>query len=156
MVFVFIGLGNLVNIASGVNCTIIILSKYYKFDLFFQFFMIIAIISTNIILIPLYGVNGAAIATMISIVLINVLRLAFIYRKFKIHPFEVKTLYLIFIAIISYLPLYYFQIGNSLLIHALSTIIFGFVYTLAIFKLKISEEINTVIRKYFKIVGIRI
>jgi O-antigen/teichoic acid export membrane protein len=42
----------------------------------------------NLILIPVYGVNGAAIATGFSIVLISVLHLFFVYRITKMQPFK--------------------------------------------------------------------
>ncbi len=41
-------------------------------------------IAMNIILIPLYGINGAAIASSISLILWNVISFVYIYRKYNI------------------------------------------------------------------------
>ena len=38
----------------------------------------------NIVLIPKYGINGAAIASSISLILWNVISFSYIYRKYNI------------------------------------------------------------------------
>lgn len=44
----------------------------------------------NFILIPAYGDIGAAAATSVSLVLINLMRVVIVFRTFKIHPFTAK------------------------------------------------------------------
>ncbi len=49
-------------------------------------------ITLNLLLIPVYGAVGAAIATAISVSSVNFLRVLQIYSLFKIHPFNGKYL----------------------------------------------------------------
>ena len=83
--------------ACGVNGAIIVNSDYYKFDLYTNLFLLIVTIITNIILIPIYGIDGAAMATAISLLLFNFIRVILIYVKMKIHPCSNSSLYTIVI-----------------------------------------------------------
>ena len=44
------------------------------------------------LLIPRYGINGAAISTAISSLLYTLIKLALIYKKFKFQPYDINTL----------------------------------------------------------------
>ncbi|WP_342764396.1 flippase [Thermococcus sp. M36] len=55
-----------------------------------NFFAAVANIGLNIVLIPLYGINGAAAATAVSFIVANVFRSGWLYRKTGIHPFSVS------------------------------------------------------------------
>jgi len=151
-VFIIIGIGNLVNIASGINGTIISLSKHFKFDLYFQLAMIIIIIITNIIFIPYFGINGAAFATAISVAFINSLRLVFVYKKFKIHPFSIELFYLILIGALMAVGVYFLKENNNFLMNILYSCTLAISYTVLIYKLHISTEINEIISKYISFI----
>jgi len=57
----------------------------------------------NLYLLPLYGINGAAYATLIVIVIINVLKILLVQLKFKINPYGLKSLLTFGIIILLYL-----------------------------------------------------
>lgn len=89
--------------------------------------MIVINIALNYFLIPLYGSYGAAIATGISIVTVNSVRLVQVYFYYKIHPYSVGYLQGIICGIIAIVALYlldnyvliedYLLINNYLLNH---------------------------------------
>ena len=60
----------------------------------------------NLLLIPLYGINGAAIATGFSYVLISVLYFLFVWRLARMQPFRLNHLKPAFASIISVLVVY--------------------------------------------------
>jgi len=62
--------------------------------------------SLNFLLIPVYGINGAAIATGASLVFLNIVNLFFIYRISKMYPFRLSYLKPVFAAIIAFLVVY--------------------------------------------------
>ncbi len=107
-IITILGLGVLVNIATGFNTEIISFSKYYIFNILSILLLVIVNLSlcyyflTNTNL----GLMGVAIASTASMITYNALKLIFIYRKFKISPFDlnyikliaVMTLILIFVA----------------------------------------------------------
>ena len=87
-VVVIIGLANLFNMATGVNGKIIINSRHYRFDLYTNIMLVILTIATNYLLIPIYGIVGAATATALSIFFYNIVKFAFVWIKFDMQPFR--------------------------------------------------------------------
>ncbi len=88
MVIVYIALANLVKMADGSNDSIITFSKYYKLTTVFLLLLVILIVVFNLVLIPLYGMDGAAIAALISVVIHNISKTIFIKRKFGLFPYN--------------------------------------------------------------------
>ena len=98
----YIGLAQLFNMASGLNAQIINNSKYYRYDLYTSIFLVFVTILTNYLLIPEYGINGAAMATAISIFLFNLIRLILIKVKMNMQPFSIQTIYTVLMLCIIY------------------------------------------------------
>jgi O-antigen/teichoic acid export membrane protein len=90
-VMLLVGISKLFDMVTGINTDIISVSRYYSFNFYSLLFLVIIAVITNSIFIPLYGVNGAAIATLISIVLFNFIKLIFIQNKLRMHPFSKNT-----------------------------------------------------------------
>ncbi len=90
-VVLFIGLTRLFDMLMGVNNEIILQSKHFRFNLVSNLFLALFIVGSNYLLIPLYQLNGAAFATMLSIVAFNFLRFGFLWWKFRLQPFSHKT-----------------------------------------------------------------
>jgi len=101
-VFFFLGIAKLIDMLTSVNTYIIIYSKYYKYNLIFLIFLALLNLILNYYLINIYGITGAGIATMISIILYNLIKLVFIKRKFNLFPFTKSTIVIILIAIITF------------------------------------------------------
>jgi O-antigen/teichoic acid export membrane protein len=144
----YIGLAQLFNMATGVNGEIIINSKYYRYDLYTSVFLVFVTISTNYFLIQEYGINGAAMATAISVILFNITRLIVLKVKMNIHPFSLKTIYTIFLILSIYLILYFLPNSGYAffdIIWKSITVIILFVPT-ALY-LNLSEDISLLIKE---------
>ncbi len=98
LVILIIGAAKLFNMATGVNGSIIINSKYYRFDLYTNILLILLTVTTNYILIQLYGITGAAIATAISIFIYNFVKFIFVWIKFSMQPFRWNSVVVLLIA----------------------------------------------------------
>ena len=139
----FLGLAQVWDMMTGVNQDIIIYSKYYRFNLFLTLFLAATNIVANLILIPKYGMTGAAIATCLSFFVFNLAKYIFIYIKFGMQPLSA----LLF-------PVMAFGIGAWLICSWLPAIespvitmiykggLFCLLYGIAIWKFHISEDIN--------------
>ena len=92
-VFLLLGIGKLFDMSAGLNATILTTSKKYRYDLYFTLAMVGFAIAANLIFIPLWGAEGAAFASMLTLVLFNLIRLIFIYIHFGIQPFETRQLW---------------------------------------------------------------
>lgn len=142
-VVLFIGLSQVVNLASGLNGLIIINSNFYRTDLLFNITLLVLVILTNILLIPMYGINGAALASLISVTLHNVLKLLFIYFKMNIQPFSIQTFKVLLLSSIlfvflSFLPI----IENNFLAIAIRSLLILLTYVSSVLAFKISSDIN--------------
>lgn len=87
-VIFFISMSMLVNMVTSLNTVIIVASRHFRFDLYSNLFLIGLAVLTNYLLIPVYGVTGAAIATLISYFLLNLFKFIFVLWKFKLSPFS--------------------------------------------------------------------
>src|SRR5690606_13157753 len=90
VVFV-IGLSKYFDLMLGNNNSIIFNSKYYRIVLFLGLFLGLVAVVMNMIFIPLYQIDGAAIATLIAITLYSLAKLSFVVLKMKLFPFTMKT-----------------------------------------------------------------
>jgi O-antigen/teichoic acid export membrane protein len=143
MVIFYIGLANLCDIFLGVSSHIIVNSKYYRYLSYFMVVLAILLIITNLILIPVIGIVGAAIASLLSKFLFNFIKFLFLYRKFGFQPFDYKFLLLILISLASYwvstfIPPFSNFILDILIRSTAITLLFG----IPVYYFRISEDIN--------------
>ena len=104
----------------------------------------------NFLLIPMYGVNGAAIATGTSAVLGSVLYLFFVYRIAKMQPFRlsyVKPLLASLIAVSVIYIITKYVMGVSLFSLAGMLFVFLFLYFFLLLVLKSFEEEDLMIMR---------
>lgn len=102
IVLAILGLSKVWDMTTGLNGVILITSPKYIYDLFFQIGLIVIGISSNLILIPRLGINGAAIATFVSIFFINTARMITVWRLFNLHPFTDPMLKVVVGGILTY------------------------------------------------------
>lgn len=88
IVLIILAFSQVVNLATSICGGIIALSEHYKFDFYSRMILLVLNIILNVIFIPYLGINGAAIATGISLILYNIMKVIFVYFKFKILPFS--------------------------------------------------------------------
>jgi len=86
-VIIIIALGQLSNLSTGMCGEIVSLSKYYRFDFYSRTLLIFIVIASNAVFIPLFGITGAAIATSSNLIIYDIFKMIYAYRKFHIHPF---------------------------------------------------------------------
>jgi O-antigen/teichoic acid export membrane protein len=94
-VFVILMVGKIFDMYSGLNGTIFSTSKKFRYDLIFTIILCSLVYGLNKLLIPIYGIDGAAISTSFAYVAYNVLRCGFVYYLFGLQPFNLKQVKLI-------------------------------------------------------------
>ena len=154
-VVLYIGLAQLFNVATGVNGAIIINSRYYKYDLYTNLLLVVFTLISNYLLIPKYGINGAAMATALSVLLFNLIRLILIKLKMNLQPFSLKTLYTVLILIAIYgVSLYLPLSGNLYLDVVWKTFVVVAIFIPLLLSLELSEDINKLVVDIRKRLGI--
>lgn len=104
---IILAIGTSIFAIFGVSSTALVVSGYQKLNLINALSATIINICLNIILIPKYGIMGAAWATLSSMMFIAFARLIETWIFLKINPFNVKVAKPIIAGIITYGILYY-------------------------------------------------
>jgi len=147
-VVLILGLAKVLNMTFGVNGHIVKVSKYYRFDTVLSAGLAIFTVITNLILIPIYGVEGAASATAISILIFNLIRFGFVYRKMGIQPFTSKSVVALFVlGFVFFLGVLLPKLENVYLDTFYRSAVLMIFMTLLVYFLKISEDINQLVEK---------
>jgi O-antigen/teichoic acid export membrane protein len=142
-VFLILSLGKLFDIYTGLNGLILVTSKKYRFDLIFTFILICSTIYFNYLLIPIYGMIGAAIASLMTLFLYNILRLFFVLFVFKIHPFQIRPMFSILFGVIAILVTDTFIYSDYWLLNIIFKTVAGVgIYCIPVYFLKLSKDIN--------------
>lgn len=98
-VILWLGLGKLVDMATGVNGIILNTSRYYAYDSLFFVVLIFITIAANQYLIPRFGINGAAIGAALATLLYNLARTLFVGFAFRMQPFSWRNVIVVILAL---------------------------------------------------------
>ena len=147
-IVLMISIAKLYNMFLGNNGAIISNSKYYKILLPYGIAMAISVTYLNIVLIDLFNMNGAALSTLLVILVFNTIKILYVKKKFNILPFTTKS-WLVLVVIILFLFAFYFWNFNSnpILNIVFKSTLITISYVFIIFKLNLSVQINAMINK---------
>jgi len=150
-VILFLGIGKITETLMGLNQNILIYSKYFRWDFVLQIFLLAITIITNLLLIPRFGMNGAAVASLVAIVTSQILKALLIQVKYKINPFNIRSLLMIaFVILVLLISTTIPPLGSPIFSLALKASIFSLFYFIIIYIFKLSTELNTVINKFMR------
>jgi O-antigen/teichoic acid export membrane protein len=145
-VIFFIGLGYVIDMATGVNGNVIALSKYYRMGLVFLLILVVTVIVSMFMFIPLWGISGAAAAIALAFLVNNLMRFLFLKMKYGMQPFSFKfvSVSIIFLLAISIT----FLLPNIKLLPdiILRSSIFSILYLVLIYLSKISEDLRNLVQ----------
>lgn len=148
-VIFWMGLGYLIDMATGANGVLIGTSSKYKYDTYFMLLLVVFTFTTNWILIPKLGITGAAVASCSTFAIYNFLRFLFIWRVFGMQPYDRKMLVALMIAAFSALVLWLVPtVSNAYISIALRIGVFSLVFGLLLYYSKVSEDMNKVIQRF--------
>lgn len=84
----FLAFVKLYDTLTGVSNAVIFNSAYYKVALYLGIFLVVAMVGLNSICIPRWGIVGASVATFLAFLCYNTLKIGFVYRYDRLHPFS--------------------------------------------------------------------
>jgi O-antigen/teichoic acid export membrane protein len=145
--FVLLGLTRVVDMGTGLNSQIIATSTYWKFELISGIVLLVFLLPLTYILTKHYDILGPAIANLISITIYNTIRLIFLWKKFKLFPFNLQSAYTVLLAAGSYTICYFLFLAmhglEGLILRSLGFII---LYAGIAFWLKLSPDVKPVLQ----------
>jgi O-antigen/teichoic acid export membrane protein len=143
-----IGLAYLLNGMVGLNMGILSMSRSYRLDAWSSIGMLVVNAVANYHLIGRLGIVGAAWATMLSLVLVNVFRVAYLQHRYGLWPFGWRTVRVVLLIaalalVFPWVPL----TGTPLLDIVLRSVFIGVVFWPVAHVLGVMEELGTVVRQ---------
>lgn len=97
--FIILGLMRLVDMGSGVNAQIIGTSNYWKFELFSGVVLLLLMLPLNYFLTKKLDILGPALANLLSMTVYNLIRIVFLWKKYRLFPFTPKSVHTINLAL---------------------------------------------------------
>ncbi len=149
IVVLIIGATSLVNMATGINNPMIFYSDKFKKGTVLIFGLIITLVVLNFLLIPPFGIMGAAFATGTALFLFNAAKTLLTWHWFGVQPYGKYVLYVIAAITISLTTNYFLPSCSNRILDmfcrsAVVTIIFGCITLFS----GIFPEANGFIKKY--------
>ena len=141
--FFWLGLGKFINAASGSNGNILINSSKYKIYSVVTVVGLVITIFTNYLLIPVYGVKGAALATFLTYVLINIALWYAVKYHYNMQPFNIKNIIVIAVLFLMWYISSLIKIDNVFLSIVAKSFFLTSVFITVVLKLNLSEDIQS-------------
>lgn len=133
----------------GNNNSILFNSDYYRIVLGVGVILVILAFVLNMILIPQYGIEGAAVASFMAFSIYNSSKLFIVYHKFKIHPFTSKSFLALLMTGIFSLGFYFIEFQmNPIIDILLKGLLSGILYMIIIYYFRFSEDINQLVDRF--------
>jgi len=152
-IFLFLGIAKLIDGLTGINTHILLYSKYYKFNLLFLLCLGVLNVFLNLVLIKQYDIAGAAMATLISLTLYNLIKLFFIKFTLDMSPFTLDTLKVLLIGVMVFGLLFILPMPDSVVLGILlRSILISVLFIGSIYWSKASIDFNSLVDKYTKII----
>ena len=132
----------------GNNNSILFNSDYYRLVLAVGVFLAVLALFLNILLIPSYGLLGAALATFLSFAAYNTIKIFIVLQKFRMHPFSSKTVVGLTVIIIFSVFFFFWDFNFHPFVNIiLKSVLLVLLYLPVVYFLKLSRDINQLILK---------
>ncbi|WHH57486.1 flippase [Petroclostridium sp. X23] len=140
---IFISVGQVINSLVGSVGYINIMTGHPRFDLISGSTAMILNVILNLFLIIRYGINGAAIATAVALLIKNVMNFIFMYKNLRLQPYDLSYLKLVGVFVISVVSIFF--ISN--IIHTnyfvrliICCVIYSTIFLILVYRFVMSEK----------------
>jgi len=152
IVVFIIGLTKLLDSLLGNNNAILFNSDYYRMVLILGVFLAVLTVVLNMVFIPLYGINGAAFATFIAILIYNISKIVFVYYKFNMLPFSANTVKVILLLLVSLGVFYFWDFPFHPIINiTFKSTLISISYGSLVYGFNLSDDISVLLNRIFRI-----
>jgi len=148
--FLILALGRLFDMATGINGVLIVNSKHYRMDIIFTTLLVGLTLLNNALLIPVLGMVGAATSTAAALIIYNIIKYFFVWKKLRIQPYTLESVkILLTIAVIFLISLFLPETSHFIVNIIYKSIIIGLLFLISLLYLKFTPDIyNFVVLLY--------
>ncbi|MFN0014264.1 MAG: lipopolysaccharide biosynthesis protein [Saprospiraceae bacterium] len=141
-VLLFLCIGKLIEMAVSLNGPLVYYSQYYRYSLVSYCLLALANVGFNLWLIPLMGLPGAAVATLLSISCYNLFGLVLVWAKFRMQPFSRNMILAGFLALLAVTAVWFLPSTGFLLLNiALRSGLFALLFAAMVIRFRVSADI---------------
>jgi O-antigen/teichoic acid export membrane protein len=156
MVVLILGIKFIIDMGTGVNSQLLYTSPSWRFEFLSGVVLLVFSIILNYYLVRAYGITGAAIAGFISLFVYNLIRLVFIWKKYKMHPLSWHSLGAVVSAIACYFIVHLIlQKTDGWPGVIIKSICFGLLFTTCVWYFKLTPDIQHLINAAKRRLGIK-
>ena len=149
-IVLMVSTSELFKLSLGTNGAILTNSKYYRMFFYFSIAMALSVILLNKFFIDWFGIEGAAFATLVVVVVFGMIRIFYIKTKLKIQPYTQRTRIVMLLILFLFLTFYFVDLSiNPLISIVLKSLLVSTLFMVSAVKFRLSEDINVLVRKYF-------
>ena len=142
-----VGIGKIIEMVTGANGLILINSRHYRVSFYTNLILVAVTIAANYIMIPIYGIEGAALASVLAILVYNSTKYFWVLIKLRLQPFTKKTVFVGLLGAISLLITQLFTLFDFYLMEAIfNSAVFTVLFAGPIITLSISKDLNSMLK----------
>lgn len=148
-IVLLISVSELFKLSMGNNGVILTNSKYYRMFFYFSIAMAISVIVLNRLFIDTFGINGAALATVLVVIFFGWIKIFYVNAKLKMHPFSINTSKIILLIGILFFAFHFVSFPvHPFLGIILKSLLIMLIYVFLVIKLNLSSDLNALYQKY--------
>jgi O-antigen/teichoic acid export membrane protein len=141
-VIILISLGNMVSGSTGINGVVLSTSSLYRYQTWLMLILIGLFVGSSMILIPLMGITGAALASMISNVIYNLLSVLVAGRKFGLWPYSILHLKITLVGLVALAAGYFIPRVSLIPDIIIRSMVVSVLFAAGVWYWKLSDELN--------------
>lgn len=146
-----LGMVRIIDAGTGLNAMVINTSTFWRFDFISGVILLAFRLPLTYYLIMNYGIIGSAFAELFAYSLYNFIRFEFLRRKFRMQPFDHKTLLALISAAVSFgIPFFIFQDREGWIPIFLRSILFSGLFIFSVFKLALTPDAGQLYHNFMK------
>lgn len=154
-VIILVSIGMLFTTSTGASIQVISTSKKYKVITYLTVGLLILTVITNLIFIPIWGINGAAIATMVTYVVNASIRVLYIRIRMGLSPYRWQHIATLLVAAAAIIPTFFIPFMNNIFIDIpVRSAIITLIFSLGVISLNLSEDITSMLKNTLRKIGI--
>jgi O-antigen/teichoic acid export membrane protein len=143
-IVLIISLSELIKLSLGTNGAILTNSSLYRSLFYFSLSMAASVFILNKVLIEHMGIEGAALATLIVVLVFGVIRVYYVNRKLGMQPFDRRTVLVLLLIGTIFAIFFSIQLNlPPLLAILIKSVLILLVFIFLVLKLRISEDLNS-------------
>jgi len=144
-VIILISIGNVVSVSTGINSVVLSTSALYRYQTWLMFLLIVLFVGASLIFIPLFGMTGGAVASMISNIIYNLLSVVVVGRKFGIWPYNMTHIRMTIIGLGTALAGYLMPELSLWIDVIVRSLLVAILFTAGVYLWKLSADMNLLI-----------